>query len=320
MYSLPISETEAIAIDDADEDAWMVHVVDFANRSIDSFAVEGIGHIESLHYDVARGLIWVIVDGTIFAIQRSEQQIFEVPPPPSPFYVYAMTGEGPHVYVGGEYSNLWRIALPALEWEALQTPAPPPPETDDEAEQSRRNKAYARAYPPYYHGFPVGDAYVFCGALGALARVRGRTIERQSIETEPRLMTGRTEGAQLSLSSDSPMGEIYLGDFDQGFEVIFADTLRALHRTALHGGRRYIGVAEYPSSSVENLYLRDGDLLDPVDTGCPRNPYTLISLSTVGRALWAIDAGGIFRLAEGDGGWKLVDIDDVRRGIWPEGA
>lgn len=318
MYALPISDTQAIAIDDIDEDAWMVHVVDFAARSFESFAVEGIGHVESMHYDVARGLIWVIVDGTIFAIQRSEEQIFEVPPPDDPFFAYTMTGEGSHVYVGGEYSNLWRIALPALEWEPLQTPDPPPPETDDPDAQSRLNMAYARKYPPYYHGFPAGDAYMFCGALGALARVRGRTIERQMIETEPRLMTGRIEGAQLSFSSDSPLAEIYEGDFDQGFEVIFSDTLRALHRTALHAGNRYIGAAEYPPSSVDNLYLREGDLLVPVETGCARAPYPLISLTTIGTTLWAVDAGGIFRLSEG--GWKLVDVDDLRRGTWPEGA
>ncbi len=316
MYTLPISDTQAVAIDDVDEDAWMVHVVDFAARSLESFGVEGIGHVESLHYDHARGLIWVIADGTVYAIQRSEQQIFDLPPPDKPFYVYTLIGEGTHVYVGGEYANLWRIALPGLEWEPLQTPEPPPPETDDAEEQTRRNVAYARRYPPYYYGFTVGDAYMFCGALGALARVRDRTIERQMIETEPRLMTGRVEGPHISLSSDSPLGEIYLGDFDQGFEVIFSDPLRALHRTALHGGQRYIGVAEYPSSRVDNLYVRKDDLLEPVATGCAREPMPLISLTTIGPALWAIDAGGMFRLD--GGGWKLVDVDDLRRGIWPE--
>ncbi len=100
------------------------------------------------------------------------------------------------------------MALPSLEWEPLLTPEPPPPETPDEKEQSRRNVAYARRHPPYYHGFSVGDAYLFCGALGALARVRGTTVERQTIEaTEPRLMTGRTEGGAISLSSDSPAAE-----------------------------------------------------------------------------------------------------------------
>lgn len=318
MFSLPISETQAIAIDDADEDAWMVHVVDFAARSIDSFGVEGLGNVQSLHYDAGRGLIWVIVDGTIFAIQRSEQQIFEIPQPDPPFFVYTMIGDGPHVYAGGEYSNLWRMSLPAMEWDPLQRPEPPLPETDDAEEQSRRNRAYARRYPPYYHGFIAGGHYMFCGALGALARVRDRTVERQSIETEPRLMTGRAEGARIALSSDSPAAEIYLGDFDQGFEVIFGDPLRALHRTALHGGRRYIGVAEYPPSRVDNLYLQEDDALVPVETGCPREPMPLIALTAIGGALWAVDAGGLFRLSEG--GWRLVDVDDLRRGVWPEGG
>ncbi len=78
MYALPISDSQAIAVDDADEDKWIVHVVDFSARSLNSFPVEGLGHVQSLHYDTGRQLIWVIVDGTIFAIQMSEREIFEV--------------------------------------------------------------------------------------------------------------------------------------------------------------------------------------------------------------------------------------------------
>lgn len=318
MYALPISDTTAIAVDDADEDTWVVHFADFGARTIESFSLEGLGNIQFAHYDNGRGLLWVVTDGTVFAIQRSEQQIFEVPMPDDPFFVYSMVGEGSHVYVSGEYSNLWRIALPALEWEPLLTPEPEPPKSDDPEEQTRRVQAYAAKYPPYYFGFEVDDAYLFCGALGALARVRGTSVETRAIDTSARLVTGRVEGSQISLSGDSPRAEIYLGNFDGGFEVIFSDNLRALHRTALHGGRRYIGVAEYPSSRVHNLYVLEETGLTPIETGCAREPLPLISLSTKGAALWAIDTIGMFRLSNGV--WKLVDIDDLRSGVWPDGG
>ncbi len=153
---------------------------------------------------------------------------------------------------------------------------------------------------------------------GALARVRGTSVETQAIDTAARLVSGRVEGAQISLSADTPRGEIYLGDFDGGFEVIFADNLRAFHRTAMHAGRRYLGVAEYPPSSVDNLYVLEEGGPVPVETGAAREPLTLISLSSTGNALWAIDRIGIFRLSDGE--WTLVDIDDLRSGVWPTGG
>lgn len=315
MYSLPISDTTAIAIDDDEEDTWWVHVVDFDAKTIESFSVQGLGTVQSAHYDTGRGLIWVIVDGTIFAIQRSKQKIFEISPPPKPFYVYSVVGEGTHIYVSGEYSNLWRITVSGLTWEPLLTPRAKPPRSNDEKEQTRQVRAYARKYPPYYFGFQVGNDYVFCGALGALARVRGTSVETQAIDTGARLMTGRVEGSQISLSADSPRAEIYLGGFDEGFEVIFSDNQRALHRTAVHAGRRYIGIAEYPPSDLHNLYVHEkGDLI-PINTDCAREPLQLISLSSTGAALWAIDTIGMFRLSAGT--WTLIDVDDLRSGVWP---
>ncbi|MCV3242809.1 hypothetical protein [Mesorhizobium sp. ZC-5] len=318
MYALPISDTTAIAVDDADEDTWWVHVVDFAVKTFESFSVEGVGHVDFAHYDTGFGLLWIISDGTIFAIKRSAQQLFEVDMPEDRFFAYSMVGEGSHVYVSGEYSNLWRIALPAQEWEPLLTPEPKPPRSDNEEEQTRRTREYARKYPPYYFGFKFGSDYIFCGALGALARVRGTSVETQAIDTAARLVSGRVEGAHISLSADTPRAEIYLGDFDGGFEVIFSDNLRAFHRTALHAGRRYLGVAEYPPSRVENLYVLEAGGPVLVETGAAREPLTLISLSSTDTALWAIDRIGIFRLS--DGAWTLVDIDDLRSGVWPAGG
>ena len=204
MYALPISDTTAIAVDDADEDTWWVHVVDFAAKTLESFSVDGVGHVDFAHYDTGFGLLWIISDGTIFAIKRSAQELFDVDMPEDRFFAYSMVGEGSHVYVSGEYSNLWRMALPAQVWEPLLTPEPKPPRSDDEEEQTRRVQAYAVKYPPYYFGFEVGDAYIFCGALGALARVRGMSVETQAIETGARLVSGRVEGARISLSADTP--------------------------------------------------------------------------------------------------------------------
>ena len=316
MFTLPISDTSAISVDDADPDTWWVHTVDFQDKTIQSFSVEGLGKVQSAHFDPGRGLLWVIVQGNIFAIQLSEQQIFEIPMPDQEFFVYTLTGTSGHVYVGGEYSNLWRIALPALEWEPLLTPEPKPERAKNKDEQTRQNTEYARKYPPLYSSFDIGEDHLFCGALGALARVRGRSVEIQTIETGARLVTGRREGAQISLSADNPAAEIYLGDFDTGFETIFSDNLRAFHRTAVHRGQRYIGVAEYPISDVRNLYLQTDGGLVPVETGCARDPLALISLSTTGSALWAIDAMGMFRLFEGV--WALVGVDDLRRQVWPD--
>jgi hypothetical protein len=318
MYALPISDTTALAVDDADEDTWWVHVVDFAARTFESFSVEGVGHVEFAHYDAGFGLLWVISGGTIYAIKRSAQQLFDVDMPEERFFAYSMVGEGSHVYVSGEYSNLWRIALPGQEWEPLLTPEPKPPRSDDEEEQTRRVHEYARKYPPYYFGFEADAGYIFCGALGAVARVRGTSVETQAIATGARLVTGRVEGVRISLSGDTPCGEIYLGDFDEGFEVIFSDALRAFHRTAVHAGRRYIGVAEYPPSRVDNLYVLEEGGVVPVQTGAAREPLTLISLSSTETALWAIDRIGIYRLA--NDAWTLVDIDDLQRGVWPEGG
>lgn len=315
MYTLPVSDTLAIAVDDADEDIWWVHFVNFQTRGIESFSVDGLGHVQSAHYDTGRDLLWVIVEGTIFAIQRAEKEIFEVPMPEPEFYAYAMTGEGAFVYVGGEYSNIWRIALPDLEWEPLLTPERKPPRAKDDAAQTRNVLAYAEKYPPYYFGFPVGNDFLFCGALGALALVHGRAVETQSIDTGARFVTGHVAGDSVALSADSPKAEIYLGTFREGLEVIFSDTLAAFHRTAMHAGRRYIGVADYPPSKVHNLYLHDNPLPVPVETGCAREPMPLISLSTKGSALWAIDALGMFRLSEGT--WQLVEIEDLRAGVWP---
>lgn len=317
MYALPISDTAAIAVDDSDEENWQVHVIDFTARTIESFTVDGAGAVDSAHYDRGRELLWIISDGTIFAIRRSDEELFDVEMPENRFFVYSMTGEGPHVYVSGEYSNLWRIALPSQAWEPLLTPEPKPSRSDDETEQTRRVQAYAERYPPYYFGFEVGADHVFCGALGAIARVRGTTVETEAIETRARLVTGRVEGERISFSGDSPRGEIYLGEFGGGFELIFSDNLRAFHRTAVHAGRRYLGVAEYPPSRVHNLYVQEEGDVVPLQTGCAREPLSLISLSSTGTALWAIDRIGIFRLSDGD--WTLVDIDDLSSGVWPEG-
>ena len=318
MYALPISDTTAIAVDDADEDTWRVHLVDFASNTFDSFSVDGVGHVDFAHYDTGFGLLWVISDGTIFAIKRSAQQLFEVDMPEDRFFAYSMVGEGAYVYVSGEYSNLWRIALPAQVWEPLLTPEPKPPRSDDEEEQTRRVQAYAGSTRltilASRSATPISSAVHWALWPGSAAR---RWKPRQ-LTPAARLVSGRVEGAQISLSADTPRAEIYLGDFDGGFEVIFADNLRAFHRTAMHTGRRYLGVAEYPPSSVDNLYvLEDGGPV-PVETGAAREPLTLISLSSTGNALWAIDRIGIFRLSNGE--WTLVDIDDLRSGIWPTGG
>lgn len=319
MYSLPISDTTAIAIDDEDEEDWLVHFVDFEAQTMETFSVVGLGSVQFAHYDPDRGLIWVLIDGTIFAIGIAEKQIFDISPPPRErFYIYSMISGKSHLYISGEYSNLWRISVHEQEWEPLLTPEPEPPETDDEEEQTRRNKAYAAKYPDYYFGFQVGEDYIFCGGMGALARVRGTSVEIQAIETGARLVTGRVEGAQISLSADSPGAEIYLGDFDAGFEVVFSDNQPSLHRTAIHEGRRYIGIAEYPPSDLHNLYVYEKDELVPIETDCAREPLQLISLSSMGSALWAIDAFGLFRLS--DGKWTLVDDDDLQSGVWPEGG
>lgn len=315
MYALPISDTQAVAIDDADEEQWEVHFLDFEAQSMDSFHVEGVGPVQSAHYHRERGLLWVVVDGTVFVIQRSEEELFDIDGPDEEFTVYSLVGQGDHVYVSGEYSHLWRIALPSLEWEPLNTPPPKPQRSDDDEEQTRLVRDYARMHPPFYHGFQHGDAYMFCGALGALARVRGTTVERADLETGARLVVGRSEGTRISLSADSPSAEIYVGDFDDGFELVFQDNLRALNRTAVFDGQRYIGVAEYPPSDVHVLYLQTDDGLEPIETGTAREPVELSSLTSTGRALWAIDAQGVFRLA--DGKWMLVDIDDLRRRAWP---
>jgi hypothetical protein len=318
MYSLPVSDTMAIAVDDANPDAWIVHAVDFAARKIDSFPVTGMGQVQFAHFDRERELLWVIVSGTIFAIRLKKQQIFEVPAPDDMFFAYTMIGEGATVYVAGEYSNIWQIALPSLDWSPLLQPEPKQPRAADDEVQSRQTKDYARRYPPFYASFSKGNDIFFCGALGALARVRDGAVQTLAIDTGARLVAGGAEGVQISVSADSPVAQVYLGDFDGGFELIFSDDLRALNRTTRHAGTRYYAVSEYPKSDVHNLYRQDGKKLVPVETGCRRDPLPVISLSSSGSTLWVVDPFGMFRMA--DGAWELIEVDDLRRSAWPEAA
>lgn len=314
MFTLPLNDTQAIAIDDADEDTWQVHHVDFAARSITRVAVDGIGRVTAAHYDAGRKLLWLIVGGRLFAMKDDE--VFDVPmPDDEAFFAYTVVGDGPAVYVAGEYSNLWRVALPSMDWEPVLKPPPPPEDVDDEALQSAQTKDYARRHPPLYAGFKHGDDFMFAGALGTVVRLRNGVVEQRTLPSGHRFVSGRAEGGRVSLSADSQGGSIVVGDFDGAFEVLFQDSQPALHRTALHAGRRYIGVAEYPPSSLHNLYTHDGTGLSRVTTGCAREPGPLISLQATEHALFAVDAGGVFRLS--NGAWTLVDENDLERETWP---
>lgn len=320
MYSLPISDTKAISIDDEDEDEWHVHFVDFETKTFESFSVAGLETVQYAFFDpkVGQGIIWIVTQGTLFAISLEEKELFEVEPPPEKFFIYSVISDGKHAYVSGEHSNLWRFALPDFTWEQIQTPEPEAEEVDDEKEQSRRNKAYAAKYPPFYSGTQVGDDFVFCGALGALARVRGTAVETKLIEGKPRFVKVQTEGGRLVLGSDGKRGEVRIGDFDGGFETIWGDNLPAFHRTAVHDGRRYLGVAEYPPSNVHNLYTLENGKPQAVEIEgprCAREVFGLVSMSASETALWLVDGCGVFRFANGT--WTLVDDDDLRAGTWP---
>lgn len=316
MYTLPISESQAIAIDDQEEDPWYVYEIDYEKQSITPHEIQGVGQVESAFYDPERGLLWVVSEGDIFGISLTKQDTFGVPMPEPDFHMYAAIGDANALYVCGEYSNIWRLSLPDLSWTSLQSPDPKPARSDDPDQQTRQVRAYANAFPPFYNAFRVGASYVFCGALGALAQVKDGVVRRSDINTGARFVSGRAEGGRMSLSADSPGGQIYIGDFDTGFEALFADKQPSLHRTAIHGGQRFIGIAEYPPSQLHNLYvLESPEELVPYNTDCAREPFALIDLTSIGKSLWAIDAAGVFRR---DGtAWVLIQLDDLQRGIWP---
>ncbi|WP_299700107.1 hypothetical protein [uncultured Tateyamaria sp.] len=318
MFTLPISETHAIAIDDSDEDSWSVYTVDFDKWTFESFDVEGEGSVQGAHYDESRDLVWIVAHGALFALQPSEEELFGAPQPPKDFFIYAVLGNTDQVYACGEYQNLWQFSWSSKQWTPLLEPGPKPPRSDDAQTQSQRVKEYARNHPPLYAGFAVGSDFVFCGALGALVRVRQGNVETTEIATGARLVSGHAENGHIVLSGDSNGAEIYKGDFDSGFELFFADKQPSLHRTALNDGDRFIAIAEYPASNLHNLYIYEDEELIPYNTGCAREPFPLTSLSTIGDTLWATDLAGMFRRKNGK--WSYVGIEDLKSGAWPEDA
>lgn len=316
MFTLPISESQAIAIDDTDELTWPVHIVDFEARTINSFDVEGEGTVQAALFDATRGLVWVVSHGALFALELAEKELLGAPQPPQDFFIYAIVGDADQVLVGGEYQNLWQFTWADKKWRAILEPAPKPPEADDPEVQTERVREYARANPPFYAGFKSGDEFVFCGALGTLVRVRDGNVLRAEIDSGARLVSGHTEGNKIMISADSPGAEIYRGNFVDAFELYFADKQPALHRNAKHGGERFIGIAEYPPCDLHNLYVFEAGELIPYNTGCAREPEPLISLTTVGESLWAIDLAGIFRRKSDR--WQFLGLQDLQRGSWPD--
>ena len=321
MYSLPISDTRAIAVDDNDEEKWLVHDIDYATKSVKSFTCEGLGEVTWAYFNREDEELWVVASGSHVAVISLEQEeCFEVGEPgeDDAFHVYSVVCVPGAAYVSGEYSNLWRIDLESFDWTPLLKPEPnEEPDDEDDKQRSRRTKEYAAKYPPLYGGVEIGRDIVFFGALGALARVRDGVVERKTLEIAPkaRLVAGQVEGTRLCLSADGARGAVFVGDFDAGFELVFSDNQPAFNRSAMHGGRRYLGIAAYPPSDLHNLYVHEDGKPVAVENDCPRDPLGLLSLSSTGAALWVIVNVGIFRFA--DDAWTLLDVDDLESGDWP---
>lgn len=318
MFALALSDTQVFAVEDEDPDDWTFHYAGFDPLASDSFMTPSGGAVAAATINPETQAAWLLARGQLYAASRQLKVAMRLPFPAEDTVIFDVNLIGSRYYVCCNSATIWYYEREVEEWVQLLRPDPRPPTPERGADESaaaytaRTSPAqfdYARRFPDFYKSFALGDDTYFIGALGHVVVLRGRAMEETWLDSGARLVHGFREGNEAVLCGDHPVAQIYKGTLAGGFELLFQNDERALHLTALHKGRRYIGAGLSPDYEGPNLFVLEEDELVPVETGCDREPFGLLQLVSTGSVLWAIDTEGVFRFA--DGSWTLTEIEEI---------
>lgn len=324
MYACPINDAFAFAIDDEDTEAWRFYYVDFDPLRVDSFEAPYGGVIASATMNPASQAVWMLARGQLYASSRELRIAVPLPLPEEGIVPFDVKLMGGRYYVAANAASVWYFDPPTESWVSVKQPEardPSPPREPGESYEdyaSRQNAAmvaFALDNPDYYKLFQVGEDHYFVGALGQVTRLRSGALTEFEVDSGARLIDGHAEGTNVILCGDNPVAEVFQGSLEGGFERIYENQNGALHKTAMHGGIRYIGAAQDPEYEGDALFTWDGAELTPVETGCEREPRSLLQLASTGNVLWAIDEAGFFRLTPY--GWELIEFTDMQTDAQP---
>ncbi|PUB17263.1 hypothetical protein [Yoonia sediminilitoris] len=314
MFAVPTGENSAVAVDDSDPDAWVISYITFDPLSVEKLSVENLGNVLCATVNVQSQAVWILGD-YIQAVSRDLGQGFGVPFPQENVVPFNLQLVGDYFYLCCGKATVWVFDRTVNQWieRLAHGPEPVIPErgpTETAGDYVERTypimDRYARENPDAYAAFACGDAHYVIGALGRIVRFRGDEVNELWLDSGARLIHGFEENNQAVICADRPRAEIYKGTFEDGFELLYANDETALHLTAQHKGKRYIGAGQDEKYEGPALFELKGDELVVVETGCAREPVNLIQLVSEGDVLWAIDSAGFFRLK--DGGWTLTEL------------
>lgn len=317
MFAIPTGDQTAFFVDVADTEFWTVHYLSFDPLTSDSFEVDHYGSALTATVNTETQAAWILGDH-ILAVSRELRISQGVPFPVDGLAPFDLRLLGNYYYLCCAQANVWAFNRDTDTWEPRLEPGPRPeipPRGDTETAADYVDRTYpimdryARDNPDTYAAFAAGDAHYVVGALGRIIRFRGDTPDQMWLDSGVRLIDGFEEDGAITLCGDSPVAEIYRGSMEDGFELIFFSEEQALHKTALHGGTRYIGAGLHEDYADTALFTLEDGALVPVETGCAREPGNLMQLLSTGSVLWAIDGGGFFRLK--DGAWTLTEMRDI---------
>jgi len=318
MFAYPINNNLIAAIDDRQSEDWVFHFVEIEPFQVETYQTPHGGSIVSATVNPESFATWIIASGHLFASSREMQVAVRLPLPIEGLVPFDVTLLGERYYVCGDASNIWFYDVPAEKWVAVSNPEkrpalPPRGETESAKDYTRRTSAasyqHARSYPDIYKAFSVGNDHYFVGALGRVLRLREDDLTGEWIDSGIRFLHGFAEDSDAILCGSGSVAEIYKGNFETGFELIFQDDNPALFLMATHDGVRYIGAGLHPDHEGPCLFVLDtnGDLA-VVETACAREPEQLRHLVSHSSSLLAIDEHGVFRLKEGR--WSLTEFSD----------
>ncbi len=319
MFSVPITETLVLAIDEDGENDWVFHYIDLNTGSHDSFSTPHGGEIMSVTVNPQSFAAWILASGQLYAASRELRVAVPLPLPVDGLVPFDITLVGDRYYLCGANSNVWYYDVQGEKWVPVVVPHPREKLPEREAGESAAvyvNRThniyadYARSNPDMYKAFSVAADCYFVGALGRTVRLRGDTSDEVRIDSGVRLLHGYAEEDKAVLCGSGPIAAIYKGDMEAGFEQIFQHDEKAYFLSALYDNKRFIGAgmeAEYEGE--EFLFTLEEEELVPVVTGCAREPEHLLHLMVIGSVLWAIDLDGIFRYAKEK--WTLTELSDL---------
>ena len=314
MFAIATSEKTVVSVDDSDPDVWVIKYIDFEPFSVEKVPVENLGQVLCATVNAQSQAVWVLGD-YIQAVSRDLRQGFAVPFPQDTLVPFNLQLVGEYFYLCCSKASVWVFDRVTNQWleRLAHGPKPVIPERGPtELATNYVNRSYrimdrfSRDNPDTYAAFACNDTHYVIGALGRIVRFKDDLIDDLWLDSGARLIHGFEENDQAVICADRPRAEIYKGTFEDGFELLYANDERALHLTALYKGKRYIGAGldeKYDGPAI--FTLKDGDLV-LVETGCAREPESLVRLDSIGGVLWAIDSKGIFRCQ--DDRWSLTEF------------